>query len=447
MAAVPALALREAIIPLATTFSTDDLNMVKVEHHWTEGADARDRSAKMYLPTCDDPSKKELFLYVIDQFLDAMSNDRLHLSTGPNRYSKFRVVVNGSIRLAWQTISANRANKTTDTFDEDLRTLINQYLAPTARADQLEYLRTVIKPYGMSTEELSGRIRVLSRLGRLLPGSYDEAPSTYDPLYESERDYKRALFGMMPMAWRIKFAETGHELDDAAYQYSQLTRYMSLQEAIEKSSGRKRPRQNIPSGGRGRGRGPGGRGYGRGRGRDHGGRGYGRGRGRGYGDYSSYGGNYPPPNNRFLQAAAGGRYGQGRGMSSPRAGYQSPRGGGRPVTASPRRPIAQGQGRPPVFPQFTTDEHYYEHDPGYGYGDEHYYGDYDYGYEYDGGGDMYYQGDQYYPHMNYPPAEHFQQPNDQYYGEGEEAAAQGDGNNQEGDEPTEEAHFLQDFGY
>ena len=68
MADIAALALREAIIPLQTTFTTKDLTTVKVEHEWTETVNqvARERLAKMYLPTCDDPSKKELFFYVID---------------------------------------------------------------------------------------------------------------------------------------------------------------------------------------------------------------------------------------------------------------------------------------------------------------------------------------------------------------------------------------------
>ena len=100
MSAVAALALREAIIPLQTTIKHDDLETVKVEHTWTTGttdANRRERSAKLWLPVCDDPSKKELFFYVIDQFYDAADNDRLHLSQGPDHYTKFRLVLQGSL--------------------------------------------------------------------------------------------------------------------------------------------------------------------------------------------------------------------------------------------------------------------------------------------------------------------------------------------------------------
>ena len=126
MSAVAALSLREAIIPLQQSFNIEDLYTVKVEHQWEEGNPAVSRSYKTVLPVIDDPSKKEQFFYVIDQFMDACSNDRLHLSQGPQRYNKFREVLQGSLRLSWQTISANRGNnKSTNSFDEDVRALIS----------------------------------------------------------------------------------------------------------------------------------------------------------------------------------------------------------------------------------------------------------------------------------------------------------------------------------
>jgi hypothetical protein len=91
-----------------------------------------------------------------------MSNERLHLSTGPDCYTKFCLVLQGSLRIAWQTILAARQNKTTDSFDEDVRALINEYYAPSARDDQLEYMRSAFKPYGMTVEALAARIKVIS---------------------------------------------------------------------------------------------------------------------------------------------------------------------------------------------------------------------------------------------------------------------------------------------
>ena len=79
---------------------TDSLRTVKMEYSWTEGTNNQDQMAKMYLPVCDDLLKKEWFFYIIGQFLDSMSNDHLHLSTGASCYSKFRMVVKGSLCLS-----------------------------------------------------------------------------------------------------------------------------------------------------------------------------------------------------------------------------------------------------------------------------------------------------------------------------------------------------------
>ena len=460
MSSIAALALREAILPLQTSFEPNEITTVKVEHTWQEGnaPNQRERSAKMYLPVCDDPSKKELFFYVVDQFMDAVSNERLHLSTGPSRYSKFRVVMQGSLRLSWQTISANQANKTIATFDEDVRRLIDQYFAPSAREDQLEYLREARKPYNLSMESLAARLRVISRLGRFLPGSYDATAGVASTLYTSELQYKRALFSMVPMQWRVKFAETAHSLEDGQYSYSQLTRYMALQEAIEKRArGTKRTRQTAgisDSAGRGRGRGRG-RGSGRGRGGRHSGRGY---YGRGYGGYpyqaaaTSYGQQYPV-RNPYIQGAGGGRFGQSYasgGMRSPtpgQAGFQSPTQTPRPITHSPRRPMVRGRGGPPPqLPTFATDDHYYQeagydygpqdhyyHDPGHGGYDDQYYQEPSAPEAYPGAQDHYYHDDQYYQQDEpVPPQE------DQFYG--------ADGAEAESSDPPED-HFLQEFGY
>ena len=465
MSAVSALTLREAILPLTQSFTPSELQTVKVENNWTSGsgANARDKYYKMYLPVCDDPSKKELFFYVIDQFLDAMSADRLHLTTGAERYSKFRMVVEGSLRLTWQTISASRVPKTTDTFEEDLRKFIATYFAPTARDDQLEYLRGATKPFTMTTEALAARIRVISRLGRLLPGSYDADNSANLTLFNTETEYKRALFSMVPTAWRIKFAETAHELDSADYTYAMLTRYLSLQEAIEKRSrGTKRTREGSGySGGRGRGRGSG-----RGRGRG----GYGRGNyGRGFGGRGSYGQGYGVPpgapygsGNRYIQAAQGGRYGPrpgfvtpnsgGRGNQTPRSGQQGSQSGAS-YSQSPRRPmLPQGRGPTPYFPQFMADEsHYQDHSQGYDqfYAQDQFYQDYGYN-----GGEMYYGDEHYYQQdqMYYPEGNYYDG-GDQYYGDegtGNQDQGPSDGQDQGGnggDNQGNEVHFLQDFGY
>lgn len=69
-----ALSLCKATIPLQQLFNIEDLLTVNVENQWEEGKPAVFLSYKVHLPTIDDPSKKELFLYVMDQFIEACSN-------------------------------------------------------------------------------------------------------------------------------------------------------------------------------------------------------------------------------------------------------------------------------------------------------------------------------------------------------------------------------------
>ena len=176
MAAIAALTLRDPILPVVSTFRPEDLTKVKVENRWDmDVANGQvPKYGKVYLPVCDDPSKKELFVHVINEFLDACDDSRLHLNTGALRYNKFRQVLEGSLRVEWQGISNDRGepNQTTVTFAEDVRTLMLRHFTASSREDQLEYLRGATKPYSMTVAALSARLSVISFLGRLLPGSW-----------------------------------------------------------------------------------------------------------------------------------------------------------------------------------------------------------------------------------------------------------------------------------
>ena len=467
MATSASLTLREAIIPLQPSFLSENIRTTKVENRWTTGgANPREHYYKMYLPICDDPSQKELFLYVIDQFFDAAHNDRLHLSTGTERYTKFRQVVDGALRMSWVAISDAQNNKTVDNFAGDVRTLVGEYLTPSSYEDQLNYLRSVEKPYSMECENLGARLKVISRLGRLLPG----APTVNDvpqPLYQDDAALKRAYFNMMRGDWKIKFVSSAHDLEDANFTYQRLVRFMATQEAISKQ-GIKRNRQGAPLGGRG---GRYGRGNDRGGGRGAGGyySNYGRGRGRGnYGNYqynrggqgsygnnpSGYGGRHygqsysPGPAPGYAQGYRtpvqgtstprpyrGGGNSRGRGTPG-RSNYG--RGAGRGYAAySPggrqvRYPgVAPGRGPPPI-PNFMADQFYQE--------------------------EPVQQGDHYYQEEQGPPEDHYYQeePNeqghgydDQYFQEGHDDSFVADSHDSypSEQEQPQDAHFLQDFGY
>ena len=76
-ASLATVTLCNAIVPVFPSFRTENLRAMKVECSWTtgDGTNAADHSYNMCLPTCDDPSNKELLLCIIDQFLDAAHDD------------------------------------------------------------------------------------------------------------------------------------------------------------------------------------------------------------------------------------------------------------------------------------------------------------------------------------------------------------------------------------
>ena len=125
-ASLAAVTLCNAIIPVLPSFRAEDLRTVKVEHSWMtgNGANAVNHSYKMYLPMCDDLPNKELLLYIIDQFLDAAHNDRLHLSTWPLSCAKFRDIVGGDLHVVWQEISDAQGAKSINSFVEDIDVLV-----------------------------------------------------------------------------------------------------------------------------------------------------------------------------------------------------------------------------------------------------------------------------------------------------------------------------------
>ena len=117
---------------------------------------------------------------------------------------------------------------------EDVDVLVGQCLAPTAHQDELECLCTATEPFQMSCELLGSCLRVISHLGRHLPGS-TVAGVCFD-LFATDNVLKRACFSLMPAAWKIEFAESGEILNDVAHECQNLIRFMAIQEALSKRS-------------------------------------------------------------------------------------------------------------------------------------------------------------------------------------------------------------------
>ena len=476
MATSASIALKEPIIPVVSSFDPAYIRTTKVEHEWrTTGNNPRDKHAKMYLPVCDDPANKELFLYVIDAFLDAAHADRLHLTTGLDIYNKFRQVVDGALRIAWVTLSDARNQKSVNSFTTDVLALINKYLSPSSYEDQLNYLRTFEKPFSLDCEALGTRLEVISRLGRLLPGAPTTANNTRQHLYADEAAMKRAYFAMMRGDWKVKFVSSAHDLDDPNFSFQRLVRFMATQETISKQGVKRKGFHHGGGRGGGRyGRGGGGRGYGRGNYGGYSGGGHsnywgyssahGGGRGRGNaGNYqyrsSGYGGRHqqgsftPGGTPGYAQGyrtptqGTSTPYGRGRGSSYGRGGSTYGRGSsgrgntyGRGAARAPFTPggrqvvypgVAPTGTRPPSIPNFMTDNYHQEpQDSSASAPVDNYYQEQPVE-------DQYYDGE---------PVEQYEEHYYQEEGQPEEHYMADDQGNNGGDTYSEE-HYFQDFGF
>ena len=228
------------------------------------------------------------------------------------------------------------------------------------------------------------------------PGSVQA--DTARTLFTTETAIKRAYFSLMPSSWKVKFAESGHELDADTYLYQSLVRFMGVQELVSKRgpNGKRRAENNGGRGDSRAGRGGNNR-RGRGRGCGNYGNYFGRGamhygRGNAFHRYPTYGGSYGVT---AASPAPAPHTPAGRGPACISIGINSPSPGrsgrGQPAAGrycfQPRyHPgYAAGRGRgPPPFPQFMTD-HYMEDsvmESNDGYDDQYYYDGYDDGEQY-----------------------------------------------------------------
>jgi uncharacterized membrane protein YgcG len=237
-----------------------------------------------------DTLDKELICNAILEFKDACQATRLNLTTGADRYTKFREILEEPFRTDFDSAREGQPNSVAG-FNATLTIFLSYHFQSTDLIDQKNYLDRVKKPYKMTVELLASRLRKLNALMSLLPGANGDEP------YEDD-DLKVIFFKMMLSDWQLSFLQGGNDITDDAYTFQHLVRFMAIQEtsynAIQERK-RQAPGGSMgpPTGKRARGRG-GRRGRGGGRSatgcaNDQGGRGRG---GRG-GGRASGGGNCP----------------------------------------------------------------------------------------------------------------------------------------------------------
>ena len=87
---MPQHAVDNPPIPMVPTYTEDEIEKVIVTNRYNAGTDANPDMAKvtLQLPAADR-TNVELVIYVINEFVDAVADERLHLNTGAMKFAKF----------------------------------------------------------------------------------------------------------------------------------------------------------------------------------------------------------------------------------------------------------------------------------------------------------------------------------------------------------------------
>ena len=216
-------------IPLYPTFVEDDCRRVWIKNTWTTTGGG-ERDAKYQLPVCGTQDIENL-CYVIREFKENMASTRLHLTTGPERFSKFREVLHGVVRDIWDEVLrvATNANCTTnDHFSERLGEFMAKFLDESSISIQEEYLLSEKKRYAFSVEWINLRIDKINVYMRMWPGDNDT------PLSETKK--KQILHSLMLEPWKQAFANNGHRWSSDTTSRDQMVEYFTLQsQAMDRS--------------------------------------------------------------------------------------------------------------------------------------------------------------------------------------------------------------------
>lgn len=222
MAAIPRLqAFQDPPFPMRQVIPYESYPTLRLQFaHTPQGAN-NEVVRKHTLPFCPDASNRERLIRTLHEFTDACADTNLHINNG-DRYVEIRHVLGGDLKNTWDAVIANiaAADRTNANWEEHLRRFTRRFFNADAFVLQGEYLANARKPYGMDVYAVAGRLSLVSMLAKYLPGSNG------NELFTTATQRKNGLFRVMPPQWQLRFASSGHSLDDDAYSYENLTDFL-----------------------------------------------------------------------------------------------------------------------------------------------------------------------------------------------------------------------------
>ena len=218
-------------IPIAPRIDKETYQKVKLINQWQAEGTVTTSKATCYF--CDklDP---EYLIETIHEFQDASVNARLHCSTGPQKFSKFRECLGGLARSKWDSVKD--ANETNDTFTASLTAFLATILDDESLSLQEQYmLNHYTKKYDDSIVDLSDRIDKIELLCRRFPGAAN--PSF------TELQRKKFLFSFMLTKWKKAFNASGKKVAaDTVTRVNMIDFFVAQQEEMNTRPRPYRPR-------------------------------------------------------------------------------------------------------------------------------------------------------------------------------------------------------------
>ena len=235
MATAFGLTLDEAaVLPLVSELKPEDIVTVTLKNKVciSPGANAEYEKREATLPMVNCMNK-ELLLLACKEFDDACSEMRLHLSSGPKRFAKFREILGMEYRVDWDNCAAAQAAQTIDSFKEARNQFLALQFEDTDYLDEKQYLNRVSKPKEMDCMSLFTRLRLINDFMQYLPGAVDKY---------TDQELKIIYYKMMPSDWKIAYLQTARPITDETYSAMDMARYMRICESVGRGSSSQRGR-------------------------------------------------------------------------------------------------------------------------------------------------------------------------------------------------------------
>jgi len=229
---------RREIIPISSKARPiSERRKISFKRDVTEANGVREVTELSMYVLNEDATPIEIF-QMIREFDEATVS--LKWTSGPKLFDNFKILVSGSIIASteWQLQVDQITTKTTATFASARNEFLKEMLKPLNYAKQLDYLRSLKKPFNMDLLEYKREFMLANVLASKFPDANGASGLDAD-------EFKRCFFKAMPNKWVDAFIQAGKDEDESSF--NDIYKHMNKMEILDERQATK------SNGGRGNG--------------------------------------------------------------------------------------------------------------------------------------------------------------------------------------------------